>query len=322
MPQITTIIPTFRRSQLLQKAIYSVLNQTYPDFQVCIYDNASNDETEEIVKECMRQDPRVKYHRHAKNIGMMANYAYALKEVSTPYFSLLSDDDLLLPHFYETALKAFQKHPEIAFSACGVKAFDEKGQLVSDPTSVWKSTGYFAPQEGIEEMITKPLLPVGVLFQRAVIKEIQPNLSSAIQIRWDTDYLLQIVERHPYFVDPDTCASFLAHAGGFSTGNYRQMPSSPKLFSYHVRATKQIIHRIEGANRLPIKIKKDLSSTLHQMLYRDIGEMTKHYLSQKEVKPFAVLKIFLHYYAFKIFCPTHLKSVLRYFRQWIRVRRL
>ena len=44
-PLITTIIPTYQRPQLLRCAIQSVLDQTYANFQVCVYDNASGDET-------------------------------------------------------------------------------------------------------------------------------------------------------------------------------------------------------------------------------------------------------------------------------------
>ena len=65
-PLITTIIPTYRRPKLLQRAIRSVLNQTYPHFQVCIYDNASGDDTAAVVAEIAKGDPRVKYHCHPK----------------------------------------------------------------------------------------------------------------------------------------------------------------------------------------------------------------------------------------------------------------
>ncbi len=68
-PLITTIIPTYRRPKLLRRAIKSVLNQTYPHFQVCVYDNASGDETALVVDEIAKADPRVKYYCHSENIG-------------------------------------------------------------------------------------------------------------------------------------------------------------------------------------------------------------------------------------------------------------
>ncbi len=244
---ITTIIPTFRRPALLKKAILSVLSQSYPHFQVCVYDNASGDETEEIVKQLMKQDPRVKYYRHRENIGMMANYKFAVSRIDTPYFSLLSDDDFLLPTFFETALDGFKKFPNVAFSACAVKAVDEKEQFVSDPMSVWDREGYFDAREGIFEMIEKPLLPVGILFNYQLVKNVEIDSSETIQIRWDTDYLLQISSQFPFVTNKCISAIFLSHAQGFSTGCYREMPRSTHKFDRHIQATERMMERLLSA---------------------------------------------------------------------------
>jgi glycosyltransferase involved in cell wall biosynthesis len=112
---ITTIMPTYRRPERLKKAIQSVLKQTYPHFQLCIYDNASGDATAEVVAE-FAKDARVKYHCHPENIGSAENFQYGLSHVETPFFSFLSDDDFLLPEFYEETLRGFKKFPEAAFS--------------------------------------------------------------------------------------------------------------------------------------------------------------------------------------------------------------
>jgi glycosyltransferase involved in cell wall biosynthesis len=74
LPKITTIIPTFRRPQLLRRAIRSVLAQNYDRFRVCIYDNASGDETAAVVGQFAREDPRVHYYCHSSNIGAWDNF--------------------------------------------------------------------------------------------------------------------------------------------------------------------------------------------------------------------------------------------------------
>ena len=85
-PIITTILPTFRRPRLLRRAIRSALNQTYPHLEVRVYDNASGDETPEVVAELARQDARVKYHCHPTNIGAARNFLYGMERVDTPFF--------------------------------------------------------------------------------------------------------------------------------------------------------------------------------------------------------------------------------------------
>ncbi len=117
-PLITIILPTFRRPTMLPKAIQSVLDQDFRDFTLSIYDNCSNDETPSVVRRYVEQDERIKYHCHAQNIGAAANYSYALREVRTPFFSFLADDDWLLPNFCSSALTAFDAFPSGAI-CCG-----------------------------------------------------------------------------------------------------------------------------------------------------------------------------------------------------------
>ena len=78
-PLITTIIPTYRRPRLLQRALRSVLAQSYPNFCVCVYDNASGDETERVVREFMKYDSRVQYIQRSENIGAARNFDDAMR---------------------------------------------------------------------------------------------------------------------------------------------------------------------------------------------------------------------------------------------------
>jgi glycosyltransferase involved in cell wall biosynthesis len=70
-PLITIAIPTFNRFQLLKSAIDSALNQTYPNIEVLVCDNASTDLTEFMVGQCT--DPRLRYVRHTENVGIVEN---------------------------------------------------------------------------------------------------------------------------------------------------------------------------------------------------------------------------------------------------------
>ena len=58
LPIVTTILATYRRPHLLKRAIRSILNQTFTDFQLCVYDNASEDETGAVVRDFMKADSR------------------------------------------------------------------------------------------------------------------------------------------------------------------------------------------------------------------------------------------------------------------------
>lgn len=210
LPLITTVIPTFRRPALLRRAIQSALDQVYPHLQVCVYDNASGDETEAVVAELTREDPRVKYHRHPTNIGMSGNIAYGIARVNTPYFSLLSDDDYLLPSFYETALHGFEQHPDAMFSAGSTISMTEKGEVTHVPMAQWARDGYFTPPEGLFVWTIQrhPVLP-GLLFRREVTEQVgfpDPDLFNS-----DFEYEWRVVSRFPYVVSRIPCAVFTVH---------------------------------------------------------------------------------------------------------------
>ncbi len=73
-PRVTVILPTFRRgdSGLLARAIDSLLEQTFTDFEILIVDDASIDSTGDVIADAMRRDPRVSVVRHAHNISLPA----------------------------------------------------------------------------------------------------------------------------------------------------------------------------------------------------------------------------------------------------------
>lgn len=279
---ITTIITTYKRPQLLKRAVNSILQQTHTDFQVCVYDNASGDETEEIMNALVKKDSRVKYHKHPENIGMMANYEYGLSRVKTPYFSFLSDDDYFLPNFFTTALNGFKKHPEAAFSACGVLAVDENDLIVANPLSNWKRNGLFQVPEGLLEMIRFKgnfPIPTGILFQHDKVKNISPDWSDEIRLMWDPDYLLQIASQHPIVINKEITAIYLAHSAAFSASFYAEIRGSSKGLDTYMKAVNKMLERLVKNPYLTNDVKEKVKETFVNMIRKEISVYMRHYIA-------------------------------------------
>lgn len=211
-PVITTVIPTYRRPKLLRRAIQSVLNQTYPHFLVCVYDNASGDETADVVAEIARRDSRVRYHRHPENIGLVRNFAYGAAHVATPFLDFLSDDDLLLPKFFETAMAAFERYPQAMMFVGETIVTTQEGSNLG--SFEWRE-GIYEPPSGLFK-IFQQAFPywTGAVFQRAALRalgELDPNAGEAL----DCDLILRICSRYPVVASRAPCGLFFV--GGVSS---------------------------------------------------------------------------------------------------------
>ncbi|MBI3258643.1 MAG: glycosyltransferase family 2 protein [Ignavibacteriae bacterium] len=272
-PTITIIIPTYQRPRLLKRALKSALDQTYSNIQICIYDNASGDETEEMVKDLMEKDHRIRYHCHPENIGMMANYQFAMAEVTTPFFSLLSDDDVLFPWYCETALKGFQQFPDAAFSAGSTIIMTEDGKVVRVPLDLWQREGYFSSPEGLLEMITKYPVPTCILFKREVIDAIPIDMNNILG--WDVDYLIQIAIRFPFYVNSHPCGIFLQHSASFS--NSQEMKNWISMYT-------KLIVRLQSTSNLLQETRELAISWINKDIKCVSAAYIRHYLMLRRLR--------------------------------------
>lgn len=108
---ITIGIPTRNRASLLQRALKSVLTQSYRKIEVIVSDNSSNDETKALLSEIT--DDRVRFFSHFSMVSMVENFNYCLANASGDYFLLLSDDDWIEPDFIEIALSRFAENSSV-----------------------------------------------------------------------------------------------------------------------------------------------------------------------------------------------------------------
>ena len=107
-PTVSVIIPTYNRAHLVGRAIQSVLNQTYKDFELIIVDDGSTDNTEDTIRELIKKDKRIKYIRHQKNKGGSAARNTGIKAARGEYIAFQDSDDEWLPEKLEKQMKVFK----------------------------------------------------------------------------------------------------------------------------------------------------------------------------------------------------------------------
>ena len=320
--KITTILPTFQRPRLLRRAIESVLQQTVSDFVLCIYDNNSQDETAQVVGEYQKMDSRIRYYQRETNIGPLENFASALACVDTPYFSFLSDDDYLLPKFYETTLQGFKEHPEAGFSAGRTLISNAKGKFSRAQFLHPFLNGYFPAGLGINLLLSPHCFPVwtGILFKSAILNQIG-GIDRKAGYTIDMEFTLRYASFSSFVIRPKPVAVLMKWKQAFSTipvnihetnldiliGNvikyFKGTPeelhrTSEKLHLMKVRALKHIwIHsllanQIENASEARVAFLKG-NGSINRWKLKLLELTEKNSIFRKLFHIYYYLKIFL-----------------------------
>lgn len=125
--KITVIIPTYNRAHLIKRSIDSVLNQTHKNIELIIMDDASTDNTEEVVKEI--KDDRIKYIKLKKNSGACEARNIAIKKAEGKYIAFQDSDDVFRPEKLEKQLANMKKN-KADLDFCKIAVSIENSNLI------------------------------------------------------------------------------------------------------------------------------------------------------------------------------------------------
>lgn len=101
-----------------------MLDQTFTDFELVIVDNASEDNTPEIVR-CLG-DRRIRYYRNFQNIGVAQNWNRCIELARGEHITIFHDDDVMLPENLSMKVKAFENQ-DVVLVFCAMRVIDAHG---------------------------------------------------------------------------------------------------------------------------------------------------------------------------------------------------
>ena len=113
-PMVSVITPTYNGESYLGKAIQSVLNQTYPNFELIIVDDGSVDDTAVVVKQF--NDARIKFIPLEENRGADAARNTGIHRSSGKIIAFLDQDDIFHPEKLQVHVEYMSKHPHVGFT--------------------------------------------------------------------------------------------------------------------------------------------------------------------------------------------------------------
>jgi len=138
MKKITVILLTYNRKHYLKYSLEAIIRQSYKDINILVFDNGSNDGTEEFIRNYLSNDSRILYVKNPINIRYKPLVDTLLSLVDTPFVMITHDDDIMNQYLIEIELPHIEHDDNIVLVAAGAKLIDENNNLIQNDYLTWK----------------------------------------------------------------------------------------------------------------------------------------------------------------------------------------
>lgn len=129
---ISVIVPVYNVEKYLSRCIDSILNQTYKDFEIILFDDGSTDNSGKICDEYAAKNKNIKVI-HSENVGVANARNFGRNEAKGEYITYVDSDDMINNQFLETLMKLI-KDNNADISCCEYIIFDENSEINFDNT--------------------------------------------------------------------------------------------------------------------------------------------------------------------------------------------
>ena len=141
MPLISIVVPVFNAQNTLQLTINSISNQTCENFECILVNDASNDDSKQIIEKITHNDERFHLINNEKNIGVTSSRNRGISKATGKFICFLDSDDVWRPDFLDSHLKFRDKNPNLAITYSPYYVFYKKksniyGYKVKPPNTV------------------------------------------------------------------------------------------------------------------------------------------------------------------------------------------
>lgn len=201
--KINIVMSTYNGEQFLAEQIDSIQQQTFKDWQLLIRDDGSSDQTPEIIKSFVAQDPRIVFinEHDRENFGVIKNFFTLIKHDKADYYFFSDQDDVWLEDKLETMLTAARQYPDqlplmVYTDLCVV---DQNLQVMNQ--SMIRSQSHHANTELVQEL-TENTVTGGVAMINHALAERWRTLDNIIMHDWYLAVLATAIGKLVYIDQP------------------------------------------------------------------------------------------------------------------------
>ncbi|HRY51937.1 MAG TPA: glycosyltransferase family 2 protein [Candidatus Paceibacterota bacterium] len=216
-PELSVILPNYNHARFLPRCLDAMLAQSVPPREIIIIDDASTDNSLEVIDQYRRQHSCIRLHRHNKNQGVVSGMNDGLRLARGEYVYFAAADDLVLPGLFEKSLNLLSKHPQAAL-CCTIGDWHEESSGYHWQVSVGMASGpsYLNP-DTLVRLEKKGLLYIAshtAIMHRQALIDAGGFLTD---LRWHCDWfaLYTVAFRHGICHIPEPLARYNIRESSF-----------------------------------------------------------------------------------------------------------
>ncbi len=210
---IAVVIPTYNRARFLRECIESALSQTLPPAGVYVVDDASSDETPQLMQQWYGEHPNVIYIRLSENRGPAYARMKGIQEANAEWIAFLDSDDVWTPDHLEKAAWIIHNHPHIRLIYAQRGHINTHGDLIIDKVvEIWSGN--------VMEVLLKRIIfrPSQVVVNKSIYEEVVTKLPLYYkELYFVEDYILGVLWAYYYgdkiYVSPHRTVLMRLHEG-------------------------------------------------------------------------------------------------------------
>jgi glycosyltransferase involved in cell wall biosynthesis len=133
IPPLSVVMPVHNALPHLDRAIESILDQAFSDFEFVILDDASTDGSSDRLRHWQAIDPRIRLLQVEKNLGPVGSSNMVARAARAPIVARMDADDISYPNRLAEEVRLIREHPDVGVVASLCEIIDSRGRLVRGP---------------------------------------------------------------------------------------------------------------------------------------------------------------------------------------------
>ena len=212
MPKVSVIMLSYNYGRYLSNAIESVLNQSYPDYELIIIDDGSTDGSDAIIRDYASKDGRIKFLINPKNMGIASSFNSGLDKCTGEYIGYISSDDIWETNRLEAGVSVLDSSPDVHYVYSNLSIIDENGMFTGETVydTYHSPTGKYSGNL-FDSLIRGNFIRFSSLLLRSkAITGI--SINPDLKYLNDWQFLLEISERGNFHYVNDVLARYRVHS--------------------------------------------------------------------------------------------------------------